>query len=271
MFYFLVCLTIHKYILTLREYWPNKWIKHGGKRSEGPVANMVITTTWVISPNSTEMTLKKWRKYKSIQQGKVTSSVKEMSSKFGRHDYFIKGEGQNNLAGGGIKGSKWIHPDEFEKPSGIEGTFLCKQVELKTGMYRRSIRCPDSLKSVQLWLHHLLWQKIKIKQNRFNKQGFGLGNTRNIWRYVWEAVWNIGQLMPICILRGVLPCLLSHMACRTLAAKKGIEGLFSGDPLPHEKRPAGRHYAGIDICCTHKYSWLYYSKAYQLPNPTQTY
>lgn len=56
----------------------------------------------------------------------MTSSAKEMSSKFGRHDDFLKGEGQNNPAGGGIKGSKWIHPGEFEKHSGIEGKFLWK-------------------------------------------------------------------------------------------------------------------------------------------------
>lgn len=49
-----------------------------------------------------------------------------MSSKFGRHDDFIKVERQNNPAEGGIKGSELIHPDEYEKYSRIEGKFLWK-------------------------------------------------------------------------------------------------------------------------------------------------
>lgn len=44
-----------------------------------------------------------------------------MSSNFGRHDDFVKGEGQNSLAGDRIKRNKCIHLNEFEKNSGIEG------------------------------------------------------------------------------------------------------------------------------------------------------
>lgn len=44
MLYFLVSLIIHKYILMLREYWTNKLIKYGGKRSEGHVVNLAAGT-----------------------------------------------------------------------------------------------------------------------------------------------------------------------------------------------------------------------------------
>lgn len=48
-------------------------------------------------------------------------------------------------AGGRIKGNKWIYVDEFEKNSEIRGKLLWKWIrkEMKIGVYKRSIRCPD--------------------------------------------------------------------------------------------------------------------------------